>query len=954
MRFRILGPMEIRTGQAWAGIGAPKWRSLLAALLINAGQLVPTDRLIMELWGESPPAGATNLVSIYALRLRRLIGDEDGQLLRTRAPGYQLSLEPGDLDASRFEALVGEARQALAEQAPDRAAELLGQALGLWRGGALVDVPSSALVAAEADRLEQDRLNALELRIGADIRCGRHAQVTPELSRLLADHPLREGFWGLLMHALDGAGRRAEALTTYARAREVLAEELGVDPGEQLQRLYEQILTADARPRRGQPEPGQAADQADQEQAAYPAQPARRAPVRPAQLPADITDFAGRALDVKLLCELQPGDAAQDSQGAVMVGLVTGAGGLGKTTLAVHAAHRLRPRFPDGQLYIDLLGASPQPLAPGDVLARFLRDLGVTGAQIPVDTDERAALLRTRLTGRRVLILLDNARDTAQVRPLLPGSSGCAVLVTARNMLPDLPAARVVDLDVLGDEEARALFAGIVGAERADAEADATGEVLAACAGLPLAIRIAGARLAARRGWTVRTMAGRLRSEQRLLDELKAGDLAVRACFAVSFASLPGPSGPEGTDPAGAFRLLGLWQGPAIGLPAAAALLGRPEASVADALELLVDAHLLESPAPDRYRFHDLIRVYAAERCQSDEPVQVRRDALHRILTWYLHTADAAARIISPNHARVPVGTLDPGVRPLAFASLDQALDWTEAERASVVAATRQAAASGQHGIAWRLPAAAMSFFYRRGHWADWITTHEIGLKSARETGDRPAEAWMLNNLGMAYGLQHMEQAIGCFERALAIYREVGDRQGEAKAATNMSAACFHLGRFREALDAGRRSLVIQREVGNRYGEGIALGDLGCASRELGLHEDAIACHQQALAIFRELGDRDAEADSLSELADVYLGLGRVAEALDRLAESLDIRRDIGDRHGEAMTLRLLGLARARGGQPDEARASLAGAARIFSELGDLDQAAEIRRGLTEITETAR
>ena len=382
--FGSWGRWRFWTGQAWAGIGAPKWRSLLAALLINAGQLVPTDRLIMELWGESPPAGATNLVSIYALRLRRLIGDEDGQLLRTRAPGYQLSLEPGDLDASRFEALVGEARQALAEQAPDLAAELLGQALGLWRGGALVNVPSSALVAAEADRLEQDRLNALELRIGADIRCGRHAQVTPELSRLLADHPLREGFWGLLMHALDRAGRRAEALTTYARAREVLAEELGVDPGEQLQRLYEQILTADARPRRGQPEPGQAADQADQadqEQAAYPAQPARRAPVRPAQLPADITDFAGRALDVKLLCELQPGDAAQDSQGAVMVGLVTGAGGLGKTTLAVHAAHRLRPRFPDGQLYIDLLGASPQPLAPGDVLARFLRDLGVNGAR---------------------------------------------------------------------------------------------------------------------------------------------------------------------------------------------------------------------------------------------------------------------------------------------------------------------------------------------------------------------------------------------------------------------------------------------------------------------------------------------------------------------------------------------------------------------------------------------
>jgi tetratricopeptide (TPR) repeat protein len=766
------------------------------------------------------------------------------------------------------------------------------------------------------------------------------------------------------MQALDGAGRHAEALAAYARAREVIAEELGVDPGEQLQAMYERILTEDARrPReraagaagRGAGTAQRARQEPPEPSAAGPVQPqpVPPEPMPPMQLPADIADFTGRELEVKLLSELQPADAAEVSPGAVMIGLVTGAGGLGKTTLAVHAAHRLRPQFPDGQLYVDLLGASPQPLDPAAVLARFLRDLGVDGAQVPAEEAERAALLRTRLTGRRLLMLLDNARDAAQVRPLLPGSSGCAVLVTARSMLPDLAVSRLVDLDVLGGQEARALFASIVGAERADAGAAATDEVLAACAGLPLAIRIAGARLAARRGWSVRTLAVRLASAQRRLDELKAGDLAVRACFAVSFTSLPGRSGPGGIDPARAFRLLGAWPGPAISLPAAAALFGQPQAGAADALELLVDAHLLESPAPDSYRFHDLIRVYAAERCQADEPAQDTLAAVHRVLSWYLHTADAAARIISPHHARVPVGTPDAGITPLPFASLEEALDWAETERACMVAATRQAADSGQHDIAWRLPAATMSFFYRRGHWADWITTHEIGLNSARKLGDRPAEAWMLNNLGMAYGLQRMEQAIGCFELALVICREAGDRQGEARAATNMSTACFHLGRFREALEAGRRSLVIQREVGNRYGEGIALGDLGCASRELGLLEDAVAWHQQALAIFRELGDKDAEADSLSELADVYLGLDRVAEALDRLAESLDIRRGIGDRHGQATTLRLLGLARARGGQPGKARALLADAARIFAELGDLDQAAEIRAGLTGPAGTA-
>jgi DNA-binding SARP family transcriptional activator len=953
VRFRILGPLEFWTGQAWAGIGAPKWRSLLAVLLINAGQVVSVDRLIMEIWGDAPPAGATNLVSIYALRLRRLIGDESSQLLRTRAPGYQLCLEPEDLDATRFDALVHAARQALAEQAPQRGADLLAEALGLWHGGAFMDVPGSPLVAAETERLEDARLDALELRIAADIGCGRHAEVTPELSRLIADHPLREGLWGLLMRALDAAGRHAEALTAYARAKEVIVEELGVDPGEQLQQLYEQILTQDALQRRSRAAAGQASVAATAD--AVPAVPAvPRMPIPPAQLPADITDFTGRARDVERLCDLPPAYAPGDGGGAVMVALVTGAGGLGKTTLAVHAAHWLRPRFPDGQLYVNLLGAAPQPLAPGDVLARFLRDLGVDGAQIPLDVDERAALLRTRLTGRRVLILLDNARDAAQVRPLLPGSASCAVLVTTRNRLPDLAAARLVDLDVLGDEEARTLFTGIVGAERANAEADATDEVLAACAGLPLAIRIAGARLAARRGWTVRTLASRLSSEQRRLDELQAGDLAVRACFEVSFASLPGPSSTDGIDPARAFRLLGLWQGPAIGLPAAAALFGQSEASAADALELLVDAHLVESPGPDSYRFHDLLRVYAAERCQADEPAQARRDAMRRILSWYLHAAEAAALLISPNHTTVPVGQPEPGTHLMAFASLEEALDWSDAERASLVAATRQAAASGLHDIAWRLPAAAMSFFYRRSHSADWIGTHEIGLASARELGDQLAEAWMLNNLGMAYGAQSMADAANCFEQALTIYREIGNERGETRAANNLAHAYLQLRRFGEALDAGQHSLAIQRRAGNRYGEGITLVILGAALRALGHLADSVDRFQQALLIFRELGDKDAEADSLSELGESYLDMDRVDEALNRLGESLEIWRDTGDRYGQATTLRRIGLAMRRAGRPNQARESLVEAERIFEELTDHAQAAEIHAELVELAETVR
>ncbi len=934
MRFRVLGPLEIRADDTWAGISAPKWRSLLAALLINAGQVVPTDRLILEIWGDAPPAKATNLVSVYALRLRRLLGDEKGELLRTRAPGYQLRAEPQDVDALCFDSLVADGRRALAAGELDRAAGLLTEALSLWRGDAFLDVPASALVTAEAGRLQRARLDALELRIEADIGCGRHAQVVPELFRLTADHPMREGLWGLLMRALDGAGRHAEALTVYGKARDAIAEELGVDPGEQLQRLFEQILTEDT----GRAGGTEATSVAPAPQPQLPVPP----PEPPRQLPAGITDFAGRAGDLELLSDLLPGD---DDSGAVKVALVTGAGGLGKTTLAVHAAHRLRPHFPDGQLYANLLGASSQPQAPADVLARFLRDLGVPSAQIPVDEDERAALVRGRLTGRRVLMLLDNARDSAQVRPLLPGSASCAVIVTTRSRLPDLPVTRLVDLDVLDETSARALFTSIVGARRAEAEAEATGEVLAACAGLPLAIRIAGARLAARAGWTVRTLASRLNSEQRRLDELKAGDLAVRATFEVSFASLPPGQEPDGVDAARAFRLLGLWPGPAISLPAAAALFGQPETGVEDVLEQLVDAHLLESPGPGVYRFHDLLRVYSAERSRAEQ-AEHRREAVRRILVWYLHTAEAAAQVISPHHTRVPLGEPLAWVQPLDFASLEDALSWCEGERVNLVAAVRQASADGLHDISWRLAAAAMSFFYRHSHWADWIDTHQIGLASARELGDRLAEAWMLHNLGMAYGAQGLPESVACFEQAVDIYREIGDARSEARALNNLVHAQLELGRYEEVLEAAQSSLEMQRSLGKRYGEGITLNILGLALRGLGRFAEADEQFQQALAIFQELGEKHAEADTLSDLAQMYLDTDRVDDALGRLNESAAIRRHIGDRHGQARTLSLLGFAWRAAGKPDEAYRSLTQAQRIFEELGDHVQAAKIRAEL--------
>jgi DNA-binding SARP family transcriptional activator/Tfp pilus assembly protein PilF len=948
VRFRILGPLEVWTGQGWSGIGAPKWRALLAALLLNPGQMVSTHRLAAELWGDDPPDRAANLVSVYVLRLRRALGDPGGRVLTTRAPGYQLLLGPGDLDAECFETLAGQGRAALADGNAGRAAGKLAEALDLWRGGALADVPPSALVTAEAERLEESRLSALELRIEADLGCGRGAQLVPELRRLLSDHPLREGLWALLIRALDGAGRHAEALTAYGQAREVIAEELGVDPGPELQRLYQAMLTADA----GTREPAAAAATAQPagssaegtHRRAGPGSPSRRAP---AQLPADVADFTGRAGPLERLYGLLSG-ARSRANGAVPVAVVAGTPGLGKTALAIHAAHRLRPDFPDGQLYVNLRGGSEHPVPPDEVLARFLRDLGVDGARVPVDAEERAAMYRTRLAERQMLIVLDDARDAAQVRPLLPGTGSCAVIVSSRHRLSDLVGSRLIDLDLLDDSEAAELFARIIGVDRAEAEPGPVRDVLGVCAGLPLAIRIAGARLAARRGWTVRTLAGRLADQRRRMDELTAGDLGMRACFQVSFDALPSKNG-SGAAPARTFRLLGVWQGPSIGLPAAAALIGEPQDPVADALEVLVDANLLESPAPDRYRLHDLLRAYAAERAQADDPPQAVDDAVRRVLEWYLRTADAAAAVVAPYRDRVPLDPAEPGREPLVFGTAEQALAWCEQERSNLVAATRQAAAHGLHDIAWKLPVAIAVCFDRHGYRAESLATHHMALASARELGDRPAEAWVLNNIAMVLGQQHVDDAIGYFEQALAVVREGGDRWAEARAANNLAFCYLILGRHEEAVGPLLDALQMQREVGRRYGEAVALTNLGDAYVELGRYDEAIARSQEALAIAREVDSARDQGYALYNLGRANLALGRLAEATDLFEQALAIHRAAGERSGEAQDLHRVGTAYAQAGRLTEARTAWMDARSLYEILGEDGPAADLRIQLEKL-----
>ena len=598
--------------------------------------------------------------------------------------------------------------------------------------------------------------------------------------------------------------------------------------------------------------------------------------------------------------------------------------------------------FPDGQLYVDLLGATPQPVPPADVLARFLRDLGVDGREIPVDEDERAARYRTVLAGRRILVVLDNARDAAQVRPLLPGSASCAVLVTTRSRMPDLASTRLVDLNVLDDDEALALFTRIVGDERATAEPEATAELLLACAGLPLAIRICAARLATRSGWTIRAMA-RLRDEHRRLDELRVGDMAVRASFEVSFASLPAADQPDGVAPADAFRMLGLWQGSSISSAAAAALFGTREYLAEDALEALVDAHLLESTTADRYKFHDLLRVYSFERAVADLSGQGRDAAVGRLLRWYMHTADAAATAVSPYRYDIPLDAAEADMAPISFATSDQALAWYDSERVNLVAATRQAAASGRHDLAWRLPAPLYGVFNRRGNWTDCIATNRIALDSARAAGNRQGEAWALNNLGLALGVSHESESISDLEQALAIRREIGDRAGEAQAANNLADAYGALGRWDAAVDLLQRALDLNRAVGPRYGVAVGLVNLGEALLHVDRAEEAVHPLQEARSAFAEIGFLDGVGFALYHLGQCDLSLGHDAEAVDHLLEALASHQGAGNRNRQAVTLRSLAQAHARLGAAAQARESWIQAAAIFEELGDSTQAAEVR-----------
>jgi DNA-binding SARP family transcriptional activator len=930
MRFRILGPVEAWADGAEAVVLPPKPRALLAVLLVHAGRPVGRDRLMAALWPEGAPPSAPRVIRTYVSALRRSLRlPPEAGLPRLMPVGdaYRLEVAPGELDMLVFDDLAERGRRALEDGDATTAAVLLDQAVGLWRGPPASDVTVDGDTGAVLAGLAERRLLAEEDRADAELILGRDAALIARLRLLVATHPLRERPWGQLMTALYRTGQRAAALACYRQLREHLVAELGVEPGPELAELHRQILDGDSLPAR-------------QSAAMVP-----EAQVLPRQLPPDVSYFTGRDAELGRLDALLATSGA-DTPAAVVITAINGTPGVGKTALAIHWAHRMASRFPDGQLYASLRGhaAGAAPADPLAVLARFLRELGIAAQRIPGDLDEAAAMYRSLLEGKRILIVLDNAASSGQVRPLLPGARECTVIVTSRTRLPGLGArdgAAQITLAPFLPDEAATLLRQILGARRADAEPPAVAAIAAECAFLPLALRIAAERAIARPRQTLAALAAQLTAVRDRLDVLTADDdpaTSVRTVFSWSYQALP-----AGT--ARMFRLLGVHPGPEIAIPAAAALAATGTAQARQLLEALAAAHLLEEAAAGRYRFHDLLRAYAAERAAIDDSPADRADALFRVLTWYLHTADAAGQLLDPGRRHVPIDPPPPGCQPLPLVGYAQALAWCDAERASLLACVRSAAQAGHDHIAWQLPVALFNYFDLRKPKAESIACARIALRAARRCGDRFGEAWVLDYLGCAYSGRWFSDAVDCWQQSLRIRRDIGDRLGEAAALNNIGAAYLALDRCHDGLSCFRQALAIAREIHNHHGEIIALINLGEGHLKLGRSGDAIPVLQQALDLARATDHSMFEGIALHTLGESYRATGERGTSVDCFRRALSVRQHTGDRHGQAQTLRALGDLLHDLCEADAANASWQQALDLFRELGD-PQAGELRARL--------
>jgi DNA-binding SARP family transcriptional activator len=887
--FRALGPLEVIVAGRSTSVDAPRQQVVLCMLLLGAGRPVPMEQIIDAIWADGPPSTARSQVQICISALRRSLGTS---LIVTHPVGYSLRPDGVDIDLVSFEQRLAAGRAAVAAGRYHEAVDSLRSALSMWRGPALAGIPSRSLEATAA-RLDEQRLTATEELIEIELSLGRHRELTSELMGLVSAHPLRERLLGYLMVALYRSGRQAEALQAYRAARRDLIEELGLEPSEPLRRLEHAILSQDADLELAHAEPAVARSGA----AAYPD--------IPQQLPADIADFTGRPGLVKALVD-RILTTAQPAGPAVPIFVISGPGGVGKTTMAVRVGHSVRSAFPDGQLFANLRGSQQRPAEPAEILARFLRALGVGPESIGSAAEERAETYRSVLADRRVLIVLDDAAEESQLLPLLPGTPGCTVIVTSRHRLGALPGGRATDVEVLDHTSSVGLLAEIVGRSRVAAAPRAVAALATLCGGLPLALRIVGARLAARPHWQLETMVERLADEQSRLDELAYGELGVRATLQVTYLGLSERARML-------FRLLGLIDAPHFAEWTAVVLLGDDPLAAGAVVDELVDVWLLEIERDGgqvRYRFHDLVRVFARERLRAEEAPADEMRALVRLVGGYLTLVEEAHRAMYGGDYTVLHGTGQRWRPPPRYLEdlLRDPLAWFEAERPALLAAVRQAADADLDELCWDLAVTAVTLFEARGYYDDWRTTHELALAATRRAGNLRGEAATLCSLGSLGSALRGGDDRYRLDRALHLFQRVGEQLGTSLALRNLAHLDHVQGRLDEAIAGYRQALAGFRSVDDRVAEAHVLGALAQVYLDRGELAEAEPLLQQSLRVSREIGNARVSAQNAHRIGDLLLRQNRLTEAEATFREVLDSVERIGDRVGQVYALTGLGL----------------------------------------------
>jgi DNA-binding SARP family transcriptional activator len=961
MEFGLLGPVEVRLNGRPADAGHARQRAVLAVLLLDLGRAVSPEVLIDRVWGEDPPRSVRNVAYGYVARLRALLisAGDPGVTLSRRPGGYLLQAGPDQVDLTRFRRLVAEAA---AVDDDERAGAALDRAVGLWRGPALAGLDSPWLNAMRAT-LELERAGAVLDLNDIRLRRGEHGALAGELAAQAAESPADERLVGQLMLALYRCGQQAEALRWFEQTRRHLADEVGANPAPRLTALHQQILRADPALT---DMPAPASTPAAPEAGTRPAPP-HAGPV-PRELPADVSAFTGRAAELadldRLLAVPDPGGntgawtgpafaagevagsgAATGRGPAAVISAVSGTAGVGKTALAVHWAHRAADRFPDGQLHVNLRGYDPErPMTAADALAGFLRALGVRGQDIPPGEDERAARYRSLLAGRRMLVVLDNASQAEQVRPLLPGTPGCAVLVTSRDALAGLVArdgAARLDLHLLPLADAVALLTELIG-EPARADRHAAAELARHCARLPLALRVAAELAVASPAVPLADLVADLAGQQRRLDLLDAaGDprTAVRAVFSWSYQQLSAQA-------ARMFRLLGLHPGPDITVPAAASLAGIPEAEARAVLRELARAHLIAEHVPGRYAFHDLLRAYAGAEARDVDTEAERYEAIARVFDHYLHTAARAAGLLNPSQEPVVLAPPRSGAAPWEPADYPQAMAWFEAEHQVLRAAVTHATESGFDRHAWQLPWAMSSFLQARGHYQEWAAAQRAALAAATRLGDTAAQALSGRLLALACTkLGDHDQARGHYASSLTLYQRLGNRLGQAKVHQSLGVLADGQGRYADALGHAEQALHLYQAIGDRASEAVALNAVGWCHGLLGDYQQARTFCRQALTLSAKAGNHWLEGAAWDSLGYAEQHLGNFAEAAACYQRAVSLLRQSGYRLDEAETLTHLGDTRHAAGELAQAREAWQQALAILDDIQHPD-AGQVRAKL--------